>query len=165
MKNWEDTYDYVGSFSDGRACVELNNKYGFVDVDGNEVIPLKYDDAGYFYEGRVCVKLNEKCGFVDTEGNVVIPLKYDDVDEFSEERARVRHNEKYGFVDTEGNEVVPLKYDWVDSFYEGRAVIHLIINGERIEGEVDLDGKEYFKLEDLPKLRKYRLPNILDSIS
>jgi hypothetical protein len=44
-------------------------------------------------------------------------------------------------------------------------VIHLIINGERIEGEIDLDGKEYFSKEDLPKLRKYRLPNIIDSIT
>jgi hypothetical protein len=91
--------------------------------------------------------------------------RYDYVGNFKEERARVRLNGKYGFVDTEGNEIVPLKYDWADSFYDGRAVTQVKINGEIIEGEIDLDGKEYFSKEALPKLRKYRLPNIIDSIS
>jgi hypothetical protein len=131
MKHWEDKYDYVGHFFEGRAWVGLNNKYGFVDTEGNEVIPLKYDGVGHFQEGR----------------------------------AKVILNDKYGFVDTECNEVIPPKYDWVDSFYEGRVVIHLIIKGKRIEGEVDLNGKEYFSNEALAKLRKYRLPNIIDSIS
>jgi hypothetical protein len=131
MKNWRERYDYVGSFFNGRAWVKLNNKCGFVDTDGNEVIPLKYDAASYFYEGRARVTLNGKYGFVDADGNKVIPLKYDDA--------------------------------W--NFSEGRAGIQLEINGEIFEGEIDLDGKEYFSREALPKLRKYRLPNILDSIS
>jgi hypothetical protein len=90
---------------------------------------------------------------------------YDDTGSFSEGRASVRINGKCGFVDTEGNEVTSLKYDWVGDFYEGRARIHLIINGERIIGEIDLDGKEYFSREALAILRKHRLSNILDSIT
>jgi hypothetical protein len=131
MKHWKYTYDDTGSFYEGRARVGLNNKWGFVDRNGNEVVPLKYDWVGNFYEGRARVKLNNKCGFVDTEGN----------------------------------EVVPLKYAFVGYFQEGRAGMQLEINNERINGEIDLDGKEYFNREALAKLRKYRLPNILDSIS
>jgi hypothetical protein len=41
------------------------------------------------------------------------------------------------------------KYDDVGSFKEGRTVIHLIINGKII----------------LVKLRKYRLPQIINSIT
>jgi hypothetical protein len=198
MKHWRERYDYGTNFNDGRAKVKLNNKYGVVDTDGNEVIPLKYDEVdldgkeyfsrealailrkhtegnevvslkydrvGHFYEGRAYVKLSEKYGFVDTEGNEVIPLKYDGVGDFSEGRARVSLNEKYGFVDTEGNEIVPLKYDYAAHFYEGRAWVEVKINGEIIKGEIDLDGREYFSREALAKLRKYRLPNIIDSIS
>jgi hypothetical protein len=165
MKNWKDTYDDVGSFKEERAWVKLNNKHGFVDTEGNEVVSLKYDDVGYFYEGRAGVGLNEKYGFVDTDGNEVIPLKYDWIGYFQEGRARVKSNGKWGFVDMEGNKVIPPKYDDVGYFSGGRAWVEVEINGEIIEGEIDLDGKQYFSKEDLPKLRKHRLPNIIDSIS
>jgi hypothetical protein len=131
MKNWKDTYNCVGSFYEGRARVTLNWKYGFVDTEGNEVVPVKYDWVGNFSKGRSKVLLNGK----------------------------------WGFVDTEGNEFVPLKYYRISDFFMGRAWVGLIIKGKRIEGEVDLDGKEYFSQENLVKIRKHRLPNIIDSIS
>jgi hypothetical protein len=87
--------------------------------------------------------------------------KYVWVGSFYEGRTRVKSNEKWGFVDTDGNEVIPLKYDYVGNFYDGRARVEFMC----IKGTVDLNGKEYFSREDLAKLRKYRLPNILDSIS
>jgi hypothetical protein len=91
--------------------------------------------------------------------------KYYLVGHFSEGRAWVTLNNKCGFVDADGNEVIPLKYDDVWNFSEGRAGIQLEINGEIIEGEIDLDGKEYFSRQALAILRKHRLSNILDSIS
>jgi hypothetical protein len=97
-------YDVVSDFQEGRAWVKLNGKYGFVDLQGNEVIPLKYDDAFNFSEGRAEVSLNGKYGFIDVNGNEVIPLKYDRVYSFSEGRLRVKLNRKYGFVDVQGNE-------------------------------------------------------------
>jgi hypothetical protein len=60
MDNWKEKYDDVGSFQEGRAWVKLNRKYGFVDLQGNEVIPPKYDDVFSFYEGRARVRLNGK---------------------------------------------------------------------------------------------------------
>jgi hypothetical protein len=127
MDNWKDKYDFVDEFyEEGRTCVKLNNKYGFVDTGGNEVVPLKYDRVGDYYESRAWVELNGK----------------------------------YGFVDLDGNEIVPLKYDWVNNFYNGRA--YIIFMG--CKGEIDLDGREYFSQENLAKLRKYRLPQIIDSL-
>jgi hypothetical protein len=126
MDNWKDKYDFVDEFyEEGRACVKLNNKYGFVDTGGNEVVPLKYDRVDFFKEGR----------------------------------ARVL-NKKYGFIDLDGNEITPLKYDDIGYFKEGRAKITFM----GCEGEIDLDGKEYFKQEDLAKLRKFRLPGIINSL-
>jgi hypothetical protein len=41
--------------------VKLNNKWGAVDKDGNEVIPIKYEDMyPTFNEGLSTVKLNGK---------------------------------------------------------------------------------------------------------
>ena len=69
-ENWKKKYDTVGSFSDGRAWVELNGKYGHVDKNGKITTPIKYDDVGYFDEGRAVVILNEKYGHVDKNGKV-----------------------------------------------------------------------------------------------
>ena len=35
--------------------VKVNNKYGFVDKDGNEVVPCKYNEANDFCEGMARV--------------------------------------------------------------------------------------------------------------
>ena len=58
--------------SDGLACVQINNKYGFIDKYGKEVIPLKYDYAGSFNERFAPVQVNGKYGFIDINGNIVI---------------------------------------------------------------------------------------------
>jgi hypothetical protein len=41
-------YENIGCFrfSEGLAAVNLNDKSGFIDKTGNEVIPIKYDSAG-----------------------------------------------------------------------------------------------------------------------
>ena len=57
--------------------VKLNGKYGFIDKEGKEIIPLKYDEVREFREGLATVELNKKWGFVDKEGKEVISLKYD----------------------------------------------------------------------------------------
>jgi hypothetical protein len=77
--NNSDNSDNAGYFSEGLTPVKLNNKWGFIDKTGKEVIPIKYDNAGYFSEGLAPVKLNGKCGFIDKTGKEVIPIKYDNV--------------------------------------------------------------------------------------
>jgi hypothetical protein len=136
-------YDFVGDFRDGRAVVKLNNKYGFVDTEGNEVISLKYDYVGNFYEGRTWVLLNNKYGFTDLDGNEVAPPKYDSVGDFYDGRAQVVINKKWGFIDLDGNEVVSLKYNSARNFCEGRATVTI----NKKYGFVDLDGNEVVPLK------------------
>jgi hypothetical protein len=131
-------YDNVNDFNEGRARVELNNKWGYVDTEGNEVVPPKYDNVNDFHEGRAKFRINNKYGIVDLDGNEIIPLKYDGVGSFYEGRAWVGINEKFGFIDKDGNEVIPPKYDYVSNFFEGRAKVR--INNK--EGFIDLDGNE-----------------------
>jgi hypothetical protein len=62
-KNWRKKYDYVASFFEGRACVKKNGKWGYVDLDGREIIPLTYDEARPFFKGRARVKKKREMGF------------------------------------------------------------------------------------------------------
>ena len=61
-------YNWADSFSEGRARVELNGKYGFIDKTGTKIIPCKYDSADSFRNGRAKVELNGKRGYVNKSG-------------------------------------------------------------------------------------------------
>lgn len=104
---------------------DASGKYGFIDKQGNTVIPCKYDWAGSFSEGMAPVELNGKWGFIDKQGNMVLPFKYDIAESFSESLARVGLNGKYGFIDKQGNMVIPCKYDGAYPFSEGLARVGL----------------------------------------
>ena len=72
-------YDDVKNYQHGLAAVNFNEKWGFIDTTGKEVIEVKYDYVGDFCEGFALVKLNGKWGCVDQTGNVVISFEYDGV--------------------------------------------------------------------------------------
>ena len=129
--------DYYG-FSDGLAAVELNDKFGFIDKTGREVIPLIYDNAYSFSNGFAVVALNGKYGFIDETGREVIPFKYDGAKAFSEGLARVLLKNKYGYIDENGKEVIPFKYDFGYNFFEGFA--RVILNDKY--GFIDKTGRE-----------------------
>lgn len=136
-EDWLKKYDAVWGFFNGLAKVWLNDKYGFVDKDGNEVVPPKYDEVGEFIEGLVAVQLDGKWGFVNKKGRNVIPPKYNFVWYFSEGLAPVLKG-KWGFVNKRGEEVIPLKYNKISFFYDGLAKVWL--NGKELlidkQGEV-----------------------------
>ena len=61
-------YDDAGNFSEGFARVALNDKVGFIDKTGKQVVPCVYDDAWDFSEGLVGVALAGKSAFIDESG-------------------------------------------------------------------------------------------------
>ena len=60
-------YDYIGTFVEDFAKVELNGKYGFINQKGEEITPLKYDWASSFKEGFATIELNRKYGFINQD--------------------------------------------------------------------------------------------------
>jgi hypothetical protein len=54
--------------------VKRNGKLGFIDKDGNEVVPTKYDEIGSFgfiKKNWAQVKINDKLAFIDKKGNEI----------------------------------------------------------------------------------------------
>ena len=65
-------YRYVGDLKNGFAAVELGNKWGFVNEEGKEVVPLKYDGSCWGFENGFAVVVLEGVEFkVDTTGNEI----------------------------------------------------------------------------------------------
>ena len=102
-------YALIDDFYDKLARVLKNGKWGYIDVRGNEIVPLKYDFIRYFRDGLAGVELNGKWGFVDKKGEEVIPIIYDSISDFNEGKAKVRVGGfLFGarfYIDKNGNKV------------------------------------------------------------
>jgi hypothetical protein len=93
--------------SEGMVRVQQNDKVGFMDKAGRQVIPPRYDEAGPFSEGLAAVKLGDKYGYLDRSGKVVIPPQFSEADLFSEGLAQVSYNgNQGGYIDKSGKLVI-----------------------------------------------------------
>lgn len=120
---WYLKFDDVFSHNNGRAKVEKNSKYGFIDKMGNLIVPIIYDEAFDFTDTLAAVKLGNKWGYIDLNGKEVIPASFDCAWPFTQGLAAVQVGGKWGFINSKGKYIIPLKYNQVKSFHEGFAAI------------------------------------------
>ena len=126
-----DTYEACREFSEGLAAVQVKQVngalgWGFIDAQGNQVVPPKYESVGDFREGRAAVT-DGKVGLIDQAGAVLVEPKYDSIALFSEGLAVVSVGEdddrRCGYIDSDGNEVIGLVYTKAYSFKNGLAAV------------------------------------------
>ncbi len=101
-------YTDVFLFKEDLCCVELEEKFGYIDREGKFVIEPRYDMAASFSEGYACVYVGEKCGYIDKEGNVIVPFDYDAGTAVLEASCRVKRNGQWGelnFADGKPTEI------------------------------------------------------------
>ncbi|GAA3614900.1 WG repeat-containing protein [Flavivirga amylovorans] len=106
------------------AVVKLNNKFGYIDKEGNKIFSSKYDAAWGFSEGLGLVKSKGKWGFIDANGNEIIETKYDNALPFAEGLAPVKTKDKWGFINKEGNAKIEAQFDEAGTFAEGLAPVN-----------------------------------------
>jgi len=112
------------------AKVKINNKWGFINKSGKEIIPVKYNSIYDFSDGLALAIINDKWGFIDKTGKEIIPLKYDRaLLYFTEGLTGVAIKDKWGFIDKAGKVIIPFKYDSVFNFKDGKSDVR--INDER----------------------------------
>ena len=132
-------YDWQDDFiHNGFVKVKLDGKYGFINEDGEEIVPCKYDDASNFWGGFASVKTKGLWGFVNENGEESIPCKYKVVYDFSGGLARVKTKEGWGFVNKNGKEIIPCKYKEAYGFSEGLAGVKT----KKGWGFINKDGEE-----------------------
>lgn len=138
----EERYSYIGNFHEGLCVVQKDEKYGFIDKNGREIIPCKYEAANSFREGLAGVKLGGKTLFIDRRGEKVIESEYESfffMDGFAELIKREKKWDKplYGYMNREGKIIIPPKYLRIrhvrDKFY--------VENEKNLEGVLDKNGK------------------------
>ena len=116
-------YNDVDYPSDGRVLVIRNGRAGFTDLEGNEVLPLRYLNAGSFSEGYapVMVALDSffsACTFIDTMGRQLFPPHYDNLQPFSCGIALVMQYQRWGVIDHSGRELIPPMFEQITTVFD-----------------------------------------------
>lgn len=88
-------YENAGSFSEGLAPVKQNGKWGYIDTEGNVVIPFQYEMAYIFREGLAVVAANPQ---THTSGEGEYAYTYTEVE--------------WGFINTSGQYTPFMAREW-----------------------------------------------------
>lgn len=140
-------YTFMNEPSDGLLAFRENDKIGFINLDGNEIIKAKYEWAYDFKCGRAAVIKNKKWGFISKEDKLVVDYQYYQVRNFSGNVAPVSvgnntNTDKWGLIDLDGNYILEPKYDGIYDFKNGLAKV--VLNGVGY-GFIDEKGKEVLR--------------------
>lgn len=119
-------FDDLGVFSDGLAAANQQGLWGYIDRQGETVIPFQYRAAWQFQEGWGRVSGFEGGdAFINRHGKVLSDPEWDADDGFREGRARVRTGDAVGFIDTSGAVIIPTVYAQARPFQNGLSIVTL----------------------------------------
>lgn len=87
--------------------VEKDSLCGFIDMQGKEVIPLKYNSINWdFVNGYACVSIGGNYGVINVKGEEILPFEYSSIDPFDQNGlviAKIEGNDKKLVIDLAGN--------------------------------------------------------------
>ncbi|MEM7344063.1 MAG: WG repeat-containing protein, partial [Chloroflexota bacterium] len=132
-------YDFISPFSDGLAQVFVDQKYGYINKEGEIVITPQFNFAADFSEGLAAVDIDGWYGFIDKTGTVVIPPQFEFVNNFSEGLEAVSVAGQMGYIDTEGTTVIEPQYFTANDFSSGLAFVGAGTGGGYINPDGDLE--------------------------
>lgn len=116
-------YKYNGDYSEGLASVIKDNRIGYIDKGGKEVLPFIYNVAGQFANGYAKVGIDGKYGIIDKSGKVIIPIDYDNVGFVAKDIVRITKNSKHGYMGLNGKIIIPPETEGVGIYTDGLAPV------------------------------------------
>jgi len=124
-------------------------RYGFVDNNYKEIIPLKYNYATHFYGNQLAMVMKlknnkSKFGYIDTNGNEIIPIKYNQISIIYHNIIVAKLKNKYILLNTQNKQILQYKFDTIFYNYSFYKAIY-----KDKYGIIDTNGKiaipfEYF---------------------
>lgn len=113
-------YDFLEGFDVGGDMVRarIHDKVGYLDKNGNEIIPLSFRYIERFNKGLAQAKLIDgETFYLNKQGQKVCDV----LDKYYEGMARVKIGKNIGYVDEQGIIVVPAIYSYGTNFTNGLA--------------------------------------------
>lgn len=121
-----DAVDCIDPFGSNLIAVKNNDKWGFMNTQGEMVIEAKYQEAHNFHEGLAAVKYKGKWGFINSADQQIIKPEYNHTSYyFNNGYVEVEKKGKWGSINKKGKVVVPLKYEEIGGLSEGLASVKI----------------------------------------
>ena len=129
--------------------VSKNGKYGLIDLNGKELLPIEYDEITVLdgMENSIIIKKDGKVGLVNDNGSILIEVNYKDIralgETYKDGYITIDDAGKYGVVSATKKQILENKYDEIMPVY--LKDYYLIKEGEEKEvidsnGNVILDS-------------------------
>lgn len=138
----------IGSFNDGLAAILLDNRWGFIDIDGTVIIEPKficyvseYGSKPKFNEGFTPIvdPETERIGFINKKGELVINRQYYSAQNFHEGVAIVGTQDDHIIIDTTGK-VLARKFVAINGYYSHFSHSRAIAQKEFKYGFINKNG-------------------------
>ena len=132
----------AGDFGEGLAPYATSEGWGYLDKEGNPVIPPRYDEARAFSEGRGLVRSGDVWGFIDKNGEEVIPFQFREARSFTNDWAAVRLNSSWTYLSRKtGHLDIDRQFTLAEPFVEGVARVHTGSSDNPDIGYIDRQGQ------------------------
>ena len=163
-------YDVARQFNNpGYASCAVGGKYGFIDINGNTIIPHQYESCSDDFDsnGIAIVSTNNKFGLINAHNQIICDFKFEKIRRAGEEvpiysikqavNAMIngpyetekvekyylaKQSGKWGTIDINGNWIIEAIYDSIESIY-GENIIKIMQNDKW--GLAETNGKIIFK--------------------
>lgn len=134
---------------DSLLPIHTGNFYGFINRQGEVVIPPRFRSIGKFTEGLCPARIDGHWGFIDSTGRYTIPPIYDYAKPFSDGMARVWKDSTLVYIDRQGSTPFTLPSNLIDGydFKAGYAKIILKVDGRWIYYMVSKSGRVMEKID------------------
>lgn len=117
-------YDFIDEPSEGFYVAEKNNRFGFINLKGEEEISIKYENALPFKQGLAAVQLSGNWFFIDNTGAQKFINRFTDVSSFSDSLcAATQDGITWGYIDMSGSFVIQPQFESAEDFVNGYGVI------------------------------------------
>lgn len=94
----------------------IGGKFGFINSQGQKVIPFKYDEITAREDGRFDVRLNNRWGILTIDGFEIVRIKYSSPlpKQFDKEIiVKDAESECFGLLAPDGSEIIPTVYEHI----------------------------------------------------
>ena len=118
--NFRNGYAWITELIDG---VE---KYGVINLKGEDVIPCKFDGSIGDYEegGYFQIHENGLTGYIDSTGSIILPTIYYESKGVNDGIVTLQGEKwKWGMMTMNGNTIVPFEYDNIGYWSNDRAIV------------------------------------------
>ena len=119
-------YTHMEEFR-GALALAYKNGYGYLDTNGNEVIPTVHSDVKQGTALSVFLKKDDKWALFSPSGRNLTGFRYTSAGAFSNGLSAVSVEiggiQKYGYVNDSGDVIIPFEYSSAQNFKYGKAIV------------------------------------------